>query len=104
MNKKVGILWGGGLGDLLVIQPFLKALQTDPSIQSFLLTNATHMRETIEEFCSPTRVIQLPRGDKCRFAHLPVAVPEQHQEWAVKVSDADITEDLGRKSAFPRII
>ena len=61
MSKKVGILWGGGLGDLLVIRPFLQALQTDPSIQSCLLTNATHMTGLFEEFCSPTKVIQLPR-------------------------------------------
>lgn len=61
MNKKVGILWGGGLGDLLVIRPFLKALQADPLVQSYLLTNATHMSGLFEEFCSPTRVIQLSR-------------------------------------------
>jgi ADP-heptose:LPS heptosyltransferase len=61
MSKKVGILWGGGLGDLLVIRPFLQALQADPSVQSYLLTNATHMTELFEEFCSSTSVIQLPR-------------------------------------------
>jgi len=61
MSKKVGILWGGGLGDLLVVRPFLKALQADPAVQSYLLTSATHMTELYEEFCSPTRVVQLPR-------------------------------------------
>ena len=61
MSKKVGILWGGGLGDLLVVRPFLLALQADPSVQPYLLTNAAHMTELFEEFCSPTRVIQLPR-------------------------------------------
>ena len=60
MSKKIGILWGGGLGDLLVIRPFLQALQADSSVQSYLLTNATHMSELLEEFCSPTRIIQLP--------------------------------------------
>jgi len=61
MNKKVGILWGGGLGDLLVVRPLLLALQADPSVRSYLLTSATHAPELFEEFCSPTRVISLPR-------------------------------------------
>jgi ADP-heptose:LPS heptosyltransferase len=61
MSKKIGILWGGGLGDLLVIRPFLLALHDDPSVQSYLLTNAAHATELFEVFCSPTRVVQLPR-------------------------------------------
>ena len=61
MSKKVGILWGGGLGDLLVIRPFLLALHADPSVESYLLTSATHLSELFEEFCSPTKIIQLPR-------------------------------------------
>jgi hypothetical protein len=61
MNNKVGILWGGGLGDLLVIRPFLRALHADPLVQSYLFTTAAHATELFEAFCSPTRVIQLPR-------------------------------------------
>ena len=60
MSEKIGILWGGGLGDLLVIRPFLLALHADSSVESYLLTTAAHSTELFEEFCSPTRVIQLP--------------------------------------------
>lgn len=60
--KKVGILWGGGLGDLLMIRPFLLALHADAGIESYLLTTAAHASELFNELCSPTRVILLPRG------------------------------------------
>lgn len=58
---KVGVLWGGGLGDLLMIRPFLKALHANVEIDSYLLTSATHATELFEEFCKPTKVIILHR-------------------------------------------
>jgi hypothetical protein len=77
MSKKVGILWGGGLGDLLVVRPFLQALQADPLVQSYLLTNATHMTELFEEFCSSTRVIQLPR----QYSQLLPVIKKWHRSF-----------------------
>ncbi|OQC54866.1 MAG: ADP-heptose:LPS heptosyltransferase II [Deltaproteobacteria bacterium ADurb.Bin022] len=59
--KKIGILWGGGLGDLLVLRPFLKAVHAKPEIDSYLLTTATHSTELFEELCSPSKVILLKR-------------------------------------------
>jgi len=59
--KKVGILWGGGLGDLLMIRPLLMALHRDPETKSYLLTSASHATQLFDEFCSPTEVIQLSR-------------------------------------------
>ncbi len=58
---KVGILWGGGLGDLLMIRPFLKALHADANIDSYLLTSASHASHLFEEFCSPTKVVLFNR-------------------------------------------
>ncbi|MCP4625693.1 MAG: glycosyltransferase family 9 protein, partial [bacterium] len=60
-SKRVGILWGGGLGDLLVIRPFLKALQANPETKSYLFTTATHLTNIFDEMCAPTPVIQLSR-------------------------------------------
>ncbi len=60
-SKKIGILWGGGLGDLLVIRPLLLALQADPSIESYLMTTAVHLTGLFNELCSPTEVVLLPR-------------------------------------------
>ena len=58
--KKIGILWGGGLGDLLTIRPLLTAAHT-AQLETYLLTTASHSTELFQEFCAPTRVVQLPR-------------------------------------------
>jgi len=69
-SKKVGILWGGGLGDLLMIRPLLMALHREPETESYLLTSASHATELFDEFCSPTIVIQLSR----RLRHVLPAI------------------------------
>ncbi len=59
--KKVGILWGGGLGDLLMIRPFLMAAHSNPRMSACLLTTAAHATELFNEFCAPSKVILLPK-------------------------------------------
>lgn len=59
--KKIGILWGGGLGDLLMIRPLLTAAHADSRVETCLLTTASHAVGLFSEFCAPTRVVQLPR-------------------------------------------
>ena len=59
--KKIGILWGGGLGDLLMIRPLLAAVHSEAKIESYLLTTASHVAGLFREFCGPTAVVQLPR-------------------------------------------
>lgn len=60
--KKIGILWGGGLGDLLMIRPLLAALQAAGKTKIYFLTTATHSPELFEHFCAPATVVQLPRS------------------------------------------
>ncbi|MEI6125262.1 MAG: glycosyltransferase family 9 protein [Pseudomonadota bacterium] len=59
--KKIGILWGGGLGDLLMIRPFLMAVCARQNTQAYLLTTASHATELFDELCGPVRVVMLPR-------------------------------------------
>ena len=59
--RKVAVLWGGGLGDLVVVNPFLRALRSRSGIESYLITTAIHVTEIHREFCAPTRVVILSR-------------------------------------------
>jgi len=59
--KKIGILWGGGLGDLLMIRPLLTAAHADGKLATYLFTTASHAAGLFQEFCAPTPVVQLPR-------------------------------------------
>ncbi len=60
--KRIGILWGGGLGDLLMIRPFLKAVHSSPETESYLMTAESHLSELFDELCPPAEVIQLSRN------------------------------------------
>jgi ADP-heptose:LPS heptosyltransferase len=62
--KKIGILWGGGLGDLLMIRPLLAAAHADTKIATFFCTTASHATELYQEFCSPTMVVPFPRNTR----------------------------------------
>lgn len=68
--RKVGILWGGGLGDLLMIRPLLLAIHAIPATESYFLTTAAHATELFDEFCSPTKVVLLPRNPQ----NIPAAI------------------------------
>ncbi len=59
-DNKICILWGGGLGDILVIRPLLMAIHNS-GIESFLFTTATHMEHFLREFCFPTKIIFIDR-------------------------------------------
>jgi len=59
-TKKIGILWGGGLGDLLMLRPLLTAAHADAKIATYFCTTAVHATELYKEFCSPTTVVQFP--------------------------------------------
>lgn len=60
--KKIGILWGGGLGDLLMIRPLLAAAHADTRLATYFCTSASHATELYQEFCAPTTVVQFPRN------------------------------------------
>jgi len=60
--KKIGILWGGGLGDLLMIRPLLLAIHAIPETESYLLTTASHATGLFKELCAPTETVLLPRS------------------------------------------
>lgn len=60
-TKKIGILWGGGLGDLLMIRPLLTAAHANAKLKTYFFTTASHAAELFQEFCAPTTVVQLPR-------------------------------------------
>ena len=66
-EKHIGILWGGGLGDLLIIRPFLEAIHSSATADSSLFTTASHLSGIFEEMCSPTKVILLPRKPSALF-------------------------------------
>ena len=59
--KKIGILWGGGLGDLLMIRPLLTTVHADVKLASYFFTTASHATELFQEFCAHTTVVQLPQ-------------------------------------------
>lgn len=57
----VAILWGGGLGDLIVLRSFVLALQAKKNVQVHLLTTATHLPEILTEICREIILIQLAK-------------------------------------------
>lgn len=60
-RAKIGILWGGGLGDLIVIRPMILALEQGGAAAIYLFTTADHLTGIFDEMCSPARVILLSR-------------------------------------------
>ncbi len=61
-RQKIGILWGGGLGDLLMLRPLLAGIHAAADCDSRLLTTATHAAGLFREFCGPTGVVPLSRS------------------------------------------
>lgn len=61
--KKSGIciLGGGGLGDLLIINPLLKALE-EADIKYFYATSALHAQHLLAEFIPENKLIVLPKN------------------------------------------
>jgi ADP-heptose:LPS heptosyltransferase len=59
--RKIGILWGGGLGDLLVIRPLLQVLEVDENIETYFFTTANHSPQIFNDFFQSVKVIFLPQ-------------------------------------------
>ena len=57
--KKVGILWGGGLGDLLMIRPLIQALHKNGAGVTFI-SSAKHATHLFPIFCDNAEQILLP--------------------------------------------
>ncbi|MFC1591420.1 glycosyltransferase family 9 protein [Thermodesulfobacteriota bacterium] len=48
-QKKIGILWGGGVGDLLVLRPFVEAAKAATGATPYLLSAALRAPQLLEE-------------------------------------------------------
>jgi len=59
---RVAALWGGGLGDLLVLRPFASAMRR-AGAEVRLLTTADHLSsESIASICADISLVRLPRN------------------------------------------
>jgi hypothetical protein len=65
-----GILWGGGLGDILVLRPLLMALESALDEPPYLLTTATHLNGLFEQLGLQTRLRILPTAPAAALAEL----------------------------------
>jgi hypothetical protein len=65
-----GILWGGGLGDILVLRPLLMALESALDQPPYLLTTATHLSGLFEQLGLRTRLRILPTVPAAALAEL----------------------------------
>jgi hypothetical protein len=65
-----GILWGGGLGDILVLRPLLMALESALAQPPYLLTTATHLSGLFEQLDLRTRLRILPQAPAAALAEL----------------------------------
>ncbi len=57
--KKIAILWGGGLGDIIVISPLIRALNKNTNAEIYLLTTATHLPNLANEFSLNINTVHL---------------------------------------------
>ncbi len=55
----VAILWGGGLGDLLVLRSFVQSLREKSDINIYLLTTASHLPGLLKEICPDVGLISI---------------------------------------------
>lgn len=60
-SSRIGILWGGGLGDLLVISPLIVALRKEQRRWPTILTTASHATHLFQELYPDIEVVLLPR-------------------------------------------
>lgn len=65
-----GILWGGGLGDILVLRPLLMGLEVALDQPPYLLTTATHLSGLFEQLGLRTQLRILPRAPAAALAEL----------------------------------
>lgn len=63
-SSKVGILWGGGLGDLLVLRVLLWVITGVLERRPVLMTTASHLPRIFDEFCDGVDVVRLSRSPK----------------------------------------
>lgn len=65
-----GILWGGGLGDILVLRPLLMGLEDALDQPPYLLTTATHLSGLFEQLGLRTQLRILPQAPSAALAEL----------------------------------
>jgi|GEM_PF-1163715 len=65
-----GILWGGGLGDILVLRPLLMGLEAALDQPPYLLTTATHLSGLFEQLDLRTQLRILPQAPAPALAEL----------------------------------
>ena len=60
MMLRVAILWGGGLGDLLVLRSFVQALHSRGNINTYIMTTASHLQGLHKEISPEVNFVHLP--------------------------------------------
>lgn len=60
-SSRIGILWGGGLGDLLVLRVFLQGIAHCLEKQPVFMTTAFHLPKIFQEFCVGVDVVIISR-------------------------------------------
>ena len=69
-DDSFGILWGGGLGDILVLRPLLMGLEAALDQPPYLLTTATHLSGLFEQLGLRAQLRILPRAPVPALAEL----------------------------------
>ena len=69
-GERVGIFWGGGLGDLLVLRPLLMAFEARLTAAPVLYTTAQHLPNLLAELSLTTHLQVLPRKAAAAVAML----------------------------------
>jgi hypothetical protein len=63
-SSRIGILWGGGLGDLLILRILLQAIGGSVHQPPILMTTAHHLPRLFGELCNGMRVEVISREPK----------------------------------------
>jgi hypothetical protein len=76
-SSKIGFLWGGGLGDLLILRVFLQAIRNAFDRPPILMTTAFHLPQLFKELCNGIEVVIISRAPK----RLPAVVRSWHKHF-----------------------
>lgn len=59
---KIALLWGGGLGDLLVLNPLVNALKSNKKCEIYFLTTASHLPGLAKEILGDIHIMKLSQN------------------------------------------
>jgi len=76
-SSRIGILWGGGLGDLLILRFFTQTISNAFDRPPILMTTAFHLPQLFRELCNGMEVVIISRDPK----RLPAVVRSWHKRF-----------------------